>query len=100
MRKHFGNGLVARLGGEEFAIVLSGLDEDQLYNRLDDFRRAISVAQIAFEQEQINFSVSLGVIFNSDELLAKQMSLADSALYYAKENGRNQVSIVGALEES
>lgn len=100
MRKHFGNGLVARLGGEEFAIVLSGLDEDQLYNRLDDFRRAISVAQIAFEQEQINFSVSLGVIFNSDELLAKQMSLADNALYYAKENGRNQVSIVGALEES
>ncbi len=100
MRKHFGNGLVARLGGEEFAIVLSGLDEDQLYNRLDDFRRAISVAQIAFGQEQINFSVSLGVIFNSDELLAKQMSLADNALYYAKENGRNQVSIVGALEES
>jgi len=100
MRKHFGNGLIARLGGEEFAILISGLDEDQLYNRLDDFRRTISVAQLSFEQQQITFSVSLGVIFNSAESLAKQMSLADGALYYAKENGRNQVSIVGALEES
>jgi diguanylate cyclase (GGDEF)-like protein len=100
MRKHFGSGLIARMGGEEFTILCSGLDEDQLYNRLDDFRRAISVAQIAFEQEQISFSVSLGVIFSSEEALGKQMSLADGALYYAKENGRNQVSIVGALEES
>ena len=100
MRKHFGNGLIARLGGEEFAILISGIDEDQLYNRLDDFRRTISVAQLSFEQQQITFSVSLGVIFNSEETLAKQMSLADGALYYAKENGRNQVSIFGALEES
>ncbi|AZQ86040.1 response regulator [Colwellia sp. Arc7-635] len=98
MRKHFGTGLIARLGGEEFAIVIAGLDEDQLYNRLDDFRRSISVAQIAFEQQQINFSVSLGMIYNSHESLAKQMSLADGALYYAKENGRNQISIVGAKE--
>lgn len=100
MRKHFGTGLIARLGGEEFAILITGLDEDQLYNRLDDFRRAISVAQISFEQHQINFSVSLGIICNSNEQLAKQMSLADGALYYAKENGRNQVSMVGATEES
>lgn len=99
MRKHLGNGLLARLGGEEFAIVIQGVDEDQLYNRLDDFRRAISVAQIAFEQQHISFSVSLGLICNSQESLAKQMSLADSALFNAKENGRNQVSIVGAEED-
>ena len=100
LRKHFGKGLFARLGGEEFAVVISGLDEDQLYNRLDDFRRSISIAQIAFEQQQINFTVSLGMIFNSQELLERQMSLADSALYFAKENGRNQISIYGAEEES
>lgn len=99
LRKHFGNSLISRLGGEEFSVLISGLDEDQLYNRLEDFRRSISVAQISFEQQQINFSVSLGMIYSSDESLAKQMSLADGALYYAKENGRNQISIVGASEE-
>ena len=100
LRKHFAKGLFARLGGEEFAVVIAGLDDDQLYNRLDDFRRSISVAQIAFGQQQINFSVSLGVILNSQEALERQMNLADSALYFAKENGRNQISIYGAEEES
>jgi len=100
MRKHFGVGLIARLGGEEFGVVMPGLDEDQLYNRLDDFRRSISVAQITFEQQHITFSVSLGMIFNSHESLVKQMSLADRALYFAKENGRNQISIVGAAEDA
>ena len=100
LRKHFGTHMIARSGGEEFVILLAGLDEDQLYNRLDDFRRSISVAQISYEQQHINLSVSIGVIFNSDEVLVKQMSLADGALYYAKENGRNQVCIVGALEDS
>lgn len=99
LRKHFGSGLIARLGGQEFAIVMSGLDEDQLYNRFDDFRRSISVAQISFEQQHISFSASLGMIFNSHDSLAKQMSLADGALYYAKENGRNQVSMVGGNDE-
>ena len=28
-----------RLGGEEFAVLLHGVDSDQLYNKLDDFRR-------------------------------------------------------------
>lgn len=95
MRKHFGAGLVARLGGEEFAILMPGLDEEQLYNKLDDFRREISVSQINFEQHHINFTISIGVNFSAKTSLAKQMSDADGALYYAKENGRNQVCIVG-----
>jgi len=98
MRKHFGSGLLARLGGEEFAILLHGIDEDQLFNKLDDFRREISVSQIVHEQHHINFAISLGVIFSASSTLAKQMSDADSALYYAKENGRNQVSIFGNEE--
>jgi len=98
MRKHFGSGLLARLGGEEFAILMPGLDEDQLYNKLDDFRREISVSQINFEQHHINFTISIGANFSAKTSLAKQMSDADGALYYAKENGRNQVTIAGQEE--
>jgi len=99
MRKHFGNAMLGRLGGEEFAILLAGKDEDQLYNRLDDFRREIAVAQIAFEEQHISFTVSIGVKFECCDDLAKNLSEADSALYSAKENGRNQVIIAGQEDE-
>ncbi len=98
MRKHLGTGLLARMGGGEFCVLMPGIDEDQLYNKLDDLRRDISVAQITYEDQHITFSVSIGVTFNSTELLPKQIGEADSALYSAKENGRNQIAISGAEE--
>lgn len=98
LRKHFGSGLIARLGGEEFAVLISGLDDDQLYNQLDDLRRNISVANISFEEQHIPLAISIGVIFNSPDVLNKQLNQADSALYLAKENGRNQVHIFGSDE--
>ncbi|QBG36208.1 diguanylate cyclase [Litorilituus sediminis] len=98
MRKHFGSGLTARLGGEEFAVLLHGIDTDNLYNRLDDFRREIAVANIPIGEHHLSTSVSLGVVFSSDEPLSKQMSEADHALYLAKENGRNQIMIAGGEE--
>ena len=93
MKKHFNNGLLARLGGEEFAILLPGIDQDQIYNRLDDFRRELSVTQVNYEEHHINFSISIGVIFGSKNDLPTQMNHADAALYNAKENGRNQIVI-------
>ena len=98
MRKHFGAGLNARLGGEEFAVLLSGLDEDQLYNKLDDFRREISVSTIPVGDEHLSISLSIGAVFDSQESLSKQVSEADNALYQAKEAGRNQVMLAGAHE--
>jgi len=99
MRKHFGAGLTARLGGEEFAVLLHGLDNDQLYNKLDDFRRDIAVSMFPVEDTQISITLSIGIVFDGTEGLSKQMSDADSALYVAKENGRNQIVIFGAEEE-
>ena len=98
MRKHLGSGLLARLGGEEFAVIMHGTDEDQLYTKLDDLRRDISVSQVSHDEHHIVFTVSMGMVCNSREALAKQMNQADTALYSAKENGRNQISIFGVDE--
>lgn len=98
MRKHFGSGLTARLGGEEFSVLLHGLDSDQLYNKLDDFRRDIAVSALPAGDTQISITISIGVIFDSKEGLSKQMNEADNALYLAKDNGRNQIVISGSEE--
>jgi diguanylate cyclase (GGDEF)-like protein len=99
MRKHFGSGLTARLGGEEFAILLHGLDTDQLYNKLDDFRRDISVSSLPCGDHQVSITISIGVVFDSREVLSKQMNEADNALYLAKDYGRNQIVIFGGDEQ-
>jgi diguanylate cyclase (GGDEF)-like protein len=100
MRKHFSTGLTARLGGEEFAVLLHGIDADNLYNKLDDFRREIAVSTIPAGDTQLSVTLSLGVVFNSQETFNKQMNEADNALYMAKENGRNQVAILDAELDS
>lgn len=99
MRKHFGAGLTARLGGEEFSVLLHGLDTDQLYNKLDDFRRDISISTFPCSDHQVAITISIGVVFDSREVLSKQMNEADNALYLAKDYGRNQIVIFGSEEE-
>jgi diguanylate cyclase (GGDEF)-like protein len=99
MRKHLSGAILARLGGEEFAILMPGIDEDQIYGRLDDLRRELSVSQIPYDGQHISMSVSIGVVFNSRDKLAAQMNEADQALYSAKENGRNQVSVYGQSDD-
>ncbi|MCJ8319437.1 MAG: diguanylate cyclase [Colwellia sp.] len=98
MRKYLTGGIIARLGGEEFAAVITGVDEDQLYAKLDDLRRELSVAQLMYEEHHISITVSLGAIFNSQLTLAKQVNEADNALYVSKENGRNQLTVHGGHE--
>lgn len=99
LRKHFGSGLTARIGGEEFAVLLPGLDEDQLHGKLENFRRDIAVSMIPTGEYEISVSVSIGAIFNSRDLLPKQLNDADNALYRAKENGRNQLCVHGYEDE-
>ena len=95
LRKHIKSGVIARLGGEEFAILLAGIDKDQILTKLDDLRADISITPLSYNDQQLNINVSIGVCFNSAEELTQQINHADNALYYAKENGRNQLAVSG-----
>jgi diguanylate cyclase (GGDEF)-like protein len=85
--------VVARLGGEEFAVFVPGgnLAAARLY--AEAVRAAFS-AQGADLGVQ-GLSASFGVVeFQEDEALASAMRRADMALYDAKKNGRDRVSVV------
>lgn len=78
----------ARLGGEEFAILIEHTEIDSANLILENLRLAVA-AQIT---EGVQVTVSIGVRYvNADEQedLTRQMSDADSALYNAKNSGRN-----------
>jgi len=85
---------VARYGGEEFFIFLYGADKNAAFQVIEKIRTAVEQCSMLLPQHDrmVHVNISCGVSscpFDGsakDELIQK----ADSALYRAKENGRNQ----------
>jgi diguanylate cyclase (GGDEF)-like protein len=87
--------LVCRYGGEEFVIVLPGLDEAHAASVAERIRLAIEAGcgPAVREVPGMRVTVSLGVASMSAEVRSplELVDLADSALYAAKKSGRNRV---------
>ena len=105
MKKHFRReDIIFRFGGEEFVIILAATSMENAQNILERFR--IHIENFTFPQVgKITISLGLAKITDQDfppDILEK----ADKALYYAKENGRNQTHCYetlvteGKLEQS
>jgi len=85
---------VARLGGEEFAIVMIGDKKEEIHRQLEALRIAVEEGRVTYKTDTMNLSISIGATFVKDTYEADfsaLLSLADKALYRAKEQGRNQV---------
>ncbi|MBN0987317.1 GGDEF domain-containing protein [Amphritea pacifica] len=86
--------VVARLGGEEFAILLTACDQQQAVQVAERIRSAIaSVTMYSEDKAVFSYTVSIGVaeLEESDKDERCFLGRADSALYEAKESGRNRV---------
>ena len=86
--------LCARIGGEEFVILLKASVLDEAKQLAEKLRQIISRTPITYNNEDFLISASFGVAVgpsNLDTLLKR----ADDAMYKAKENGRNRVACDG-----
>lgn len=90
-------GVVGRIGGEEFAVLLSNVSINEAIKVADELQREIRSLYIwnKGEQESIRLTASIGMAANhSEELLYTSLfKRADEALYQAKNQGRNQIVV-------
>jgi diguanylate cyclase (GGDEF)-like protein len=86
-----------RLGGEEFGMLLPECTLDNVLVRVEQMRAAIAAVSSAKDAPDIPISASFGVASaaDSDYELRQLMIDADRALYQAKHEGRNRVSLFG-----
>ncbi|CAM5189231.1 diguanylate cyclase OS=Bosea thiooxidans OX=53254 GN=SAMN05660750_01943 PE=4 SV=1 [Bosea thiooxidans] len=92
-----GFNLLARFGGEEFAILFPGADLDEAVRLCDGIRETIARESQALGDEALALTVSLGVAeIGPDDELDASLNRADRALYSAKQKGRNRVDTAAA----
>jgi diguanylate cyclase (GGDEF)-like protein len=86
---------LCRWGGEEFLVLLPDCDIEQAGNVAEKMRQAIeSHKSVAHDGRIISITASFGVAQLLDEDVDMDLvRRADSALYRAKENGRNRVEV-------
>jgi len=91
--------IVGRFGGEEFLVILPKSDTAGAKIFSERFRKRAESTQIFFEGKRIPVTVSLGTVsfrsawepgIDAEQLSKELINKADTALYFAKANGRNQ----------
>ena len=91
---------VGRFGGEEFLILFTEIDPENVKNAAERIRKTIADSPMKIPNSEITVTMSFGTVAfipgepaDKDSLIAR----ADAALYQAKEGGRNKVVVAEAL---
>lgn len=83
--------LAARLGGEEFAIVMPGLTRREAFNACQRLRRAVEEFDWSAITQGLQVTLSIGLTDSICDTPAATLALADRQMYRAKLEGRNRV---------
>jgi len=90
--------IVCRYGGEEFMIIMPEIGMEDALQRAEYFRKCIDELRIEHESRSIHITASVGIAVypiqgtDGDKIL----SMADTAMYQAKQAGRNNVIVYSA----
>lgn len=97
------NETICRFGGEEFAVLLANSSLEEAKERAEEIRLGIQSAQLKRKNESKpikTITASFGIAsYRKDEKADDFIARADTALYQAKDNGRNQVVLETEITE-
>ncbi|MFY0664251.1 MAG: GGDEF domain-containing protein [Natronospirillum sp.] len=84
--------IVARLGGEEFAVILKDVDAKTAFELTEQLRLALDEGHLNYKEQDIHLTATFGVaLWPQDARLANQLyQVADRRLYAGKHLGRNR----------
>jgi len=87
--------LLARIGGEEFALLLPATGKDNAARLAERIRCAVHDVAIIAERQRFALTVSMGVAeyLGDNDSLESMMRRADAALYRAKQSGRDRICV-------
>lgn len=93
LRLHFRSSDVSgRLGGEEFCVLMTGIDYERAQQHAERIRAAVAERAVETKAGTIAYTISVGLAWvKQSESLPWLMHIADKALYRAKQQGRNRV---------
>ena len=89
--------MLGRLGGEEFAVLLEGVDVEDAVQVAERLRLRFAGLQLDADGKPVKFTSSFGVSrWAPGDTIDGILKRADMALYQAKQDGRNRVVAAGA----
>ncbi|PAJ76354.1 GGDEF domain-containing protein [Pseudoalteromonas sp. NBT06-2] len=83
---------ISRFGGEEFVIIMPNSDLKQILGPLEKIRKTIKSIPFKFKDKNIRITISIGASqFKKSDSILEVFDRADSALYEAKNSGRDRI---------
>ncbi len=93
---------VGRLGGEEFGVLLTNVNPQLGAEIAEQLRKKVAALVVSYGDAEISFTVSIGVAglsMDAENPLLNLIKRADTAMYQAKNSGRNCVRVAESQQE-
>lgn len=93
-------GIMGRMGGDEFAVLLRGDEAVSGYMVAKKLLNTVQEYRFIWDNRMFTLGVSIGLVEYRNEIHSAEqlMSMADSACYLAKQQGRNQIHIYSSKD--
>lgn len=90
--------MIARIGGEEFVVVLPNYTAEHAVTRAEEAMKRIRAEAFIQGEITVRFTVSMGIAqLLEEENASEWLKRADLALYQSKNSGRNKYTVAGKL---